>query len=363
MPSSISNSNFEEEWPETYWKRPIPTAHWQGASLLTLVLVIGFMVFWETYWRAEGYEPSYEDTKDLWAARRAEVGPGKENFVLIGSSRMNFDVDLNMWEQDFGGRRPIMLARPGVGPRHYLTDLANEESFDGTVICGVTPILFFAPGFLPPVQMSGENVEYYQKWSPVQKSGYLLSMPLQSAFASLNGEDLALGKLVRQRILPMKNRMSPLLIPPMPPYFAKTDGERRAHMWAKMERDEGLQQFVQQIWIPHWLHTPTLEGEGLDALLGRIKGEVEQIQSRGGQVVFLYLPFSGGLVEPETTRWPRETYWNRLVSETGALGIHFEDYEELSGFECPEWSHLSRSDAVLFTHGLTGIVKKMVDVE
>ena len=249
------------------------------------------MVAWETYWRLEGYEPGFEETKDLWALNRGRVGTGADAFVLIGSSRMNFDLDLDMWEQDWNGRRPVMPAKPGTCPRAYLTDSANYPEFKGTVLCGVTPVLFCVPDLLPPVGSAQENVDYFRTWSLVQKSGRLLSIPVESAFASINAEDLSLKQLIDRRWLPLSNRQSPLLIPPFPPYFGRIDLERRNHMWAKMERDPGLQAFVQQIWIPHWEHTPTLEGEGLDALLARIRSEVAMIQARGGEVVFLRLPF------------------------------------------------------------------------
>src|SRR6266513_1613440 len=45
------------------------------------------------------------------------------------------------------------------------------------------------------------------------------------------------------------------------------------------------------------------------------------------------------LVDRET---PRAGIWDRVIKETGAPGIYYEDYPELSGFNCPEWSHLLR---------------------
>ena len=36
---------------------------------------------------------------------------------------------------------------------------------------------------------------------------------------------------------------------------------------------------------------------------------------------------------------------------------HFEDYEKLKNFDCPEWSHLSASDAAIFTTELAKIMQ------
>ena len=107
MHSSISNSDQQEKWPETYWKRPIPTAHWQGVSLLTALLVLGFLIAWETYWRLQGYEPGFEEVAELWALQRDNVkGNDSDEVVLLGSSRVAFDIDLDVWQQDSGGVRP-----------------------------------------------------------------------------------------------------------------------------------------------------------------------------------------------------------------------------------------------------------------
>jgi hypothetical protein len=37
---------------------------------------------------------------------------------------------------------------------------------------------------------------------------------------------------------------------------------------------------------------------------------------------------------------------------THAPGIYYSDFPELSGFNCPEWSHLSAGDSVEFTKRL-----------
>ena len=52
----------------------------------------------------------------------------------------------------------------------------------------------------------------------------------------------------------------------------------------------------------------------------------------------------------ETT--PRSQTWDPLLQGTGAPGIYFEDFPELAGFNCPEWSHLSAGDSVEFSKRL-----------
>jgi len=73
---------------------------------------------------------------------------------------------------------------------------------------------------------------------------------------------------------------------------------------------------------------------------------------RGGKVVFIRFPVSGEIKKIEDQATPRIGPWTRLLKESGAPGIYFEDYPELASFECPEWSHLSATDAVLFSQRL-----------
>ena len=82
------------------------------------------------------------------------------------------------------------------------------------------------------------------------------------------------------------------------------------------------------------------------------KALVEKLRARGGRVVFVRFPVSGDLKATEDRDTPRARTWDRLLKETTAPGIYFEDYPELAGFTCPEWSHLSAGDSVEFTKRL-----------
>jgi len=357
--SSISNSESPPRWPETYWKRPIPTAHWRAVGLMMLIIVAIFFACWEAWWRSEGYEPGFENTADIWAKERAKVGTdGPDDTVIIGSSRILFDLDLDTWRQAFPTKpRPIELAVVGTCPLPVLRDLAEDEAFTGTVLCGVTEAIFFMPMQAPPAAKVAEFVSHYHTWSPASKSGLILSIPGESAFAFLNLEDLSLDALLK-RWIPLENRPGTQVDPPLPPYFANMDYDRRNKMWSRIEIEPALQHKVQQIWLPLIARIPPAFPPGLtDAIFASIRADVEKIRARGGRVIFVRCPSSGRFLEIERELRPRAAYWDRLLSETGAPGIHFEDHPELSGFVCPEWSHLSRSDAVIFTHHLAAIAR------
>ena len=86
------------------------------SMIIALLLSVIALGSWEFYWRSQGVIPGLEDDKELWALQRTKVETASENdVVLIGSSRVLFDMQLNEWEA-LSGRRPIQLASAGATP-------------------------------------------------------------------------------------------------------------------------------------------------------------------------------------------------------------------------------------------------------
>ena len=79
---------------------------------------------------------------------------------------------------------------------------------------------------------------------------------------------------------------------------------------------------------------------------------VQKFRARGGKVVFVRFPVTGELKKLEDADTPRAQTWDPLLQQTASPGIYFEDFPELSSFDCPEWSHLSAGDSVEFTKRL-----------
>jgi len=69
-------------------------------------------------------------------------------------------------------------------------------------------------------------------------------------------------------------------------------------------------------------------------------------------------PSSGPFLIGEAQGYPKDKYWNRLLEVTSCPGVHFQDYESMSHFQCPEFSHLTPADAVVFTKNLAGIMEQ-----
>lgn len=69
-------------------------------------------------------------------------------------------------------------------------------------------------------------------------------------------------------------------------------------------------------------------------------------------------PSAGLYYEHELQAVPRVKTWEPLLAETGAFGIHFDDYPAMRGLDVPEWSHLSRESAVRFTRAYVGVLQQ-----
>lgn len=348
MPSSTSNFDFE---------RPIPALPWRNLVVAAALLTLAATVGWEWRARAWGYAPTLNDTPDLWAQQRRKVQP--ESIVIIGDSRPHFDLDLDVLEQALG-KRPVQLALDGSCAYPMLADLAADQSFRGTVICGVVPLMFFAPAG-PPMETSEKALKRFRNQTVAQRASHELGMLLEERIAFMKADDLTLSMLLQR--LPIANRPTAMVPPRLPPYFGTLDRDRRERMTDFCAQSPELQHTIQQIWIPLFTPPPPPTfvpkdvfmanmGKAIEARFPAAAADVAKIRARGGKVVFVRFPNGGELKKIEDRLTPRAGPWTRLLKETGAPGIYWEDYPELASFTCPEWSHLSAPDSIEFTKRL-----------
>lgn len=345
--------------PPLEFERPIPPAPWRGMAVTITIVVVTATTAWELYCRSIGYGPTLNDNEDLWTLRRRSVNP--ESLVIIGDSRGWYDVDLNEMEKGLG-KRPVQLAMGGGCGYPVLADLAKDETFHGTIICSVVPRLFFAPPGTPPMERGEKAVKRFHNQTPAQRASQYLAFPLEEHVAFLKQEELTLDDLLKR--LPIPNRAGALVPPRLPPYFGTIDRERHARMIEECARPGSeLAKRIQQIWIPLFTPPPPPTyipkeqfmakiGEAIQARFRDTAAAIEKIRARGGKIVFVRFPHSGGLKELEDRDTPREKTWDPLLQMTGAPGIYYSDFPELAGFNCPEWSHLSAGDSVEFSKRL-----------
>lgn len=349
MHSSTSNSEFTREIPSLPWRRVL-------AAVVALTLAA--TLTWEITARQRGYRPSIDDNADLWAEQRSKVQP--DSLVLVGTSRMLFNADLDVMERSLG-QRPIQLALAGSSPFPVLADLAQDRTFRGTIILDVVPAMFLAPAG-PPMEVAEKALQRHREWNLAQRWSHAIGKVVDAHVAFINKDDLALDKLLERLELP--ERAAFRAPPKMPPYFYWVDGERRGRMVAEAAViGSSLQQRVANTWLPLFSPPPPPSFIPADKFAAMMQGAIEArfaetaqhiatIRARGGRVVFVRMPVQSPLLEREETLAPLAHTWDRLVRESNIAAVNFADHAELSSFVLPEWSHLSAPDSVEFTKRL-----------
>lgn len=325
--------------------------------IIAVLLFVALLLSWEYLSRRRGYIAALDDDKALWAVQRSKIDRlTSKDVVVLGSSRAHFDIQLDIWEKETGVR-PLMLANDGSSPTPVFQDIVNKTSYNGTVLIGVTPGLFFsAPVEQAPMwqrPMARINHFYDRTWA--QRLNHNLSIPLQRTFAFLNASEEEWADDIDLRSMISRIRIGERLGDPGPPFynFSYVDIERNTTMFEKTVTDTAFAGTIKRVWMYFISGGPP---PVKDTILTMYRDLVSRFTARGGQVIFVRFPSSGGFREVEKNRVPRSEFWEALLEKTQAPGYHFEDYPELNQYVIPEWSHLATPDARTFTRDLTAIL-------
>ena len=336
------------------YEREIPALPIGRSWLVAIIFLLVAFAAWEMKWRAWGAEPTYRNSEASWNMQRRRIDRGEgDKTVLLGASRVLFDVNLDTWQRVMG-ERPIQLAIEGTTPLPILEELASNPKFTGKVLVGVAPDVFF------------DGYEYrkfydsYSKETPTQRIGHWLSMTFIEPFFAFYDDDFMLMTSLRRSLSPKRDGV--------PVYndvrrLSVQDRDRNTRMWSKVENDAAYRDYCRQVWA-QWFHIPKEEKDieeakqKLEKQIVRATAAVAKLRERGLQVVFVRPPAAGEYLAFEQRDFPRATTWDVLLQRTGAPGVHFEDYAELQGLNLPEWSHLSAADAERFTEALCGILER-----
>ena len=364
MPSSTSSSESAERLTasdrpgvaQPVPVRDIPAQPWRQIFLIAMLLSLLMTAAWEVYWRASGATPGYRNSDDSWASQRLRIDRGDgAKTVLIGSSRVLFDVQLPVW-QAVTGERPIQLALEGTSSLPVMEDLADDPHFTGRLLVGVTPSLFFT-GRAARV----DTIAYARHQSPSQRSGQWLSQHVLEPWLAFYDADYALPALVKRWPWPYRPGIHE---PAAVRKLGVQDSDRNTRMWQRLETDAEYRNILRQGWAdrnakrPSGYERPEKRAELFRVQFERAQAAITKLRRRGVRVVFLRAPSTADFYQWEQRDFPRLESWEPLLKATGVPGIHFEDYPQLQGYDSPEWSHLSASEADRFTAALLPLVLK-----
>jgi hypothetical protein len=370
VPSSTSNSDAIEVRPgfvrltasdrpgvaEPVPERDIPPMAWGPIWLGALALLLVLFMAWEWHWRAFGAEPGYRNSDGQWAQQRRRINQGEGGkTVLVGSSRVLFDVQLPVWEKTLG-ERPIQLALEGTSPLPVLEDLAADPDFTGRLVIGVAPDLFFS-GF----KFRGDVIEYTKNQGPSQRSGTWISQTFLEPYFAFYDADFALGTVLERQNWPLRPGMTRVL---RVRKLSVTDLDRNTRMWSKLLEDPGYVKIARDTWAvrftgppPPFMNTPEKLQNTINTQLDQVVAALATLRARGVKIVFLRPPSNGDYYAHEQRVFPRARTWDVLLERTGLPGIHFEDHPQLQGYDLPEWSHLSGPEADRFTAAVAPLIE------
>ena len=339
--------------------RPVPRQPWSRILLGSVLIFALLLGGWEWHWRAFGATPAIRNSDGLWARERRRIDAGEgDATVVIGDSRLLFDLQLPVWER-LAGRRPIQLSLEGTSPFFALDDLAADEHFTGRLLVGLAPLNLLRSG-----GAREKVLAYLRHESPAQRTGQWLSMRLVEPYLAFEDPDFALQTVLERQAWPARPGVNARL--PVRK-LAVTEADRNTHLWSKIETDAQYRALVRQFWrgrrwgtvaLPPELQSPASWPALIDAQIAGAARAVHRLHARGVKVVFVRPPSAGPYLEEEQRDLPRERTFDALLDATGAPGIHFQDYPQLQGFEVPEWSHLSAADAARFTAALYEILER-----
>lgn len=339
--------------------RPLPAQPWGRILIGTAVLLVLLLSGWEGYWRAFGVTPTVRNSDGLWARERRRIDAGEgDATVLIGDSRLLFDLQLPVWER-LAGRRPIQLSLEATSPFFLLEDLANDAHFTGRLLIGFAPMNVLRSG-----GRRTNVLAYTRHESPAQRVGQWLSMRLVEPYLAFDDPDFALSTVLERQAWPQRPQLAPFV--PVRK-ISVTEADRNTQLWSKVEYDPAYRAAARSVWAQHrWAidtlppaaQRPEVWSPLIEERITAAARAVAKLHARGVKVVFVRPPSSGPYLEAEERQLPRACTFDALLAATGAPGIHFQDYPELRDLDVPEWSHLSAADAARFTAALYAILER-----
>ena len=148
------------------------------------------------------------------------------------------------------------------------------------------------------------------------------------------------------------------------PYVHYVDEERRGRMLRRVETDAVRREQIEAIWVhpdppsPEPPAQQAAEREGLrQQILWRECAAVTKIRARGGRVIYVRFPSSGGVLEPRTRRFPRAADLGRAARGDRRAGHPLRGPRGARELRVPRVVASRAADSVEFTRRLMPLLK------
>lgn len=335
--------------------------HNRALLLAKLILVgVATLVAGEVSWRLTGAQPIRSDLLTFSQLRRASQN-APNAVVLIGSSRVLCDLDPRILKRNLPSRNFYQLAIPGTSALPMLEAIAHDDTFCGQILCEfhISYVLDEFP--FPETEEINETGRQYVRF--IHQRPYLdfistwffETLAQRSALVADQEKDfpLRLDRALKDGLrFIVRNRGGPPSSEPhalLPAIVHREDRFTALHF-----RSAG------KLHIASWAEAMSQRGRHLangNRGMQRIASWVEAIRRHGGDAVFIRMPVTGSLKRIEDSIYPALDRTIQALAATKITVIDFAKEPALSGFDCPDESHMDADDAERFSAALIRILE------
>ena len=320
--------------------RDVPRQPWGRLALgVALALLAGTAALEVNARRVGLHAGDLDNSETDWANERARSAQAP--VAIVGDSRILFDTNFDRFER-LTGIRPLQLAIHGTSARTLLKDVADNKAFHGLLIVGMADTMFFQP-------FDGYGGYIHQRkrfLSPAKEASQAIDHVLQRRLAFLDSS---------YRLSVVAARLDPgFRAGADGPYddvwkLAEIGEHRQTSMWPRILTDARLRGHARYAWKGFKEDKPFADAQ-IRKGLAEAATAVATIRARGGDVVFVRPPSDRHLRVNEEAAIPKAKGWAALLRVTHSVGVHNDDLPTpVNNLLLPEWSHLSKACAVVFT--------------
>ncbi len=320
---------------------------WPLIFSATLISLIALLSVNEVLLTKANHLKTIVSDADLWAIEREKVKDlFDKDILLLGASRMQVDIDLEVMKDQFPESKIIQLALSGRGcSLPVFRDIVKNTSFDGVIIIDETQ------GSLVNTNSDQQLIveHYYSKYSLDRKINKRLSMSLQKWFLFLNpnsNSERLWGNLIGKQQLP-------------PPMFTMTYPSREQTSFFNITDTQWIYDFRINSVRDHVKKNPYDKAVWLSKI-NDWKPWIKQFKDRGGKLIFVHMPFSEERWLLENAWMPKQKYWDQAMNDLSVKSIHFADFKQLQEYEIPDTSHLSHDSKKPFTIEISNLIQNLI---
>ena len=342
MPSYISNFN-----------RQTPKAQWLHILGLAIFIFVSFVSFMEISLNGKSHSQTITDSEGKWARQRALASHlGKHALILVGASRFQLDMDLDVLRQSTG-LEPVQLAITGSPFEPVLAGLAADPTIRGTVLVDYYDHNVGVNDGIGAVyernyetrRGAGEIEELLENELHEHLLSYHYSgKPLNALRIGIMGQPMVGQNMT---VLPDRSILADYKSDPNTKYAYY-------HWIIKLlgvdinPKSDGVENILSK---KVSLVTPKDNKEFIKNI-SAVRTMVSEINSHGGRVIFIKMPSSGMYREFEDRRYPRKQFSDIFSKNVGAKLFQSEDFSTLKNIVCPDGSHLDYRNRSQFTTAL-----------